>query len=155
MTDKWQAKRELVMRKCVETRHVAALGMEFAGIDETGVSLRLPYDERFIGEPSSGVIAGGAVMALMDHCCGIAVGIADDDLEDFDPNLIVTLDLRIDYMRAAAPGKDLIAKGQCYKRTRTAAFVRAVAHDGDPSDPVAAALAVFMVVDPPKPPAAS
>ena len=57
-----------------------------------------------------------------------------------------TLDLRIDYMRPARPQADLIADGHCYKLTRTIAFVRALAHDGDPDDPVATAQAAFALI---------
>jgi acyl-coenzyme A thioesterase PaaI-like protein len=58
---------------------------------------------------------------------------------------IATLDLRIDYMRAAEPGKDVFAKAHCFKVTKNVAFVRAVAYDDDPEDPVAAATAAFML----------
>ena len=42
-----------------------------------------------------------------------------------------------DRIRAATPGKTVIARAECYRLTRSAAFVRGLAHDGDPADPVA------------------
>jgi acyl-coenzyme A thioesterase PaaI-like protein len=61
------------------------------------------------------------------------------------PIPIATLDLRIDYMRAAEPGLDIHARAHCYKLTHTIAFVRATAYDRDPDDPVATAQAAFML----------
>ena len=48
-------------------------------------------------------------------------------------------------MRAAEPGKDIFARAHCFKVTRHVAFVRAVAYETDPDDPVAAATAAFML----------
>jgi len=65
------------------------------------------------------------------------------DLTTFQP--IATLDLRVDYMRAARTGRDLLAQAHCYKLTRNVAFVRAFAFEDDPSDPVAAAQATYII----------
>lgn len=120
--------------------HSKALGLETVSVDATGSVLRLPYADILVGDPETGVIAGGAVTALLDHCCGQAVHSA---MKAF--TTIATLDLRIDYMRPALPGKDVFARAECYKITRSVAFVRAVAYDDDPADPVAAAQAAFML----------
>ena len=58
---------------------------------------------------------------------------------------MATLDLRIDYMRSAVPNMDLIADAECYKITRSVAFVRAIAHQGDKEDLVASSVASFML----------
>ena len=40
---------------------------------------------------------------------------------------------------------DVMARAHCYKLTRSIAFVRAVAYDRDPEDPVATGQATFML----------
>ena len=64
-------------------------------------------------------------------------------MDAFKP--IATLDLRVDYMRAAQPGRDLLAQARCFRLTPTIAFVRGWAFEDDPSDPVAAAQAAYVV----------
>ncbi len=120
--------------------HAMALGIEVVSVDESGAVMKVPYDEKLVGEPNSGVIAGGVVTSLLDHCCGSSVHTAMKTMM-----MIATLDLRIDYMRPATPGKAIWAKAHCYKVTRSIAFVRAVAYDETPDDPVAAAQAAFMI----------
>jgi acyl-coenzyme A thioesterase PaaI-like protein len=55
-----------------------------------------------------------------------------------------TLDMRVDYLRAATPGEPIVGRGECYAVTRSVAFVRGLAHQGDPADPVAHVAASFM-----------
>ena len=53
---------------------------------------------------------------------------------------IATLDLRIDYLKPATIGEDLFARAECYRLTRQIAFVRSVAYQRDPQQPVVARL---------------
>lgn len=115
-----------------------ALNLRLERIEAAESVMRLPYDLRLAGDVATGVIAGGAVTTLLDHTCGQAVWAA---LNDWTP--IATLDLRVDYMRAAKPGLDVLAHAHCYRLTRHIGFVRATAHDGHADDPVATAQATF------------
>ncbi|NRB04420.1 MAG: PaaI family thioesterase [Rhodobacteraceae bacterium] len=120
--------------------HSKDLNMSLEKISKGVAIVSMPYDERLIGDVETGVLAGGAVSALMDTCCGAAVVSHPDN-----PGLTATLDLRIDYMRAATPGQTLRTRAECYHVTKSVAFVRAVATDEDEDRPVATASGAFTV----------
>jgi uncharacterized protein (TIGR00369 family) len=117
-----------------------ALGFELVSTDTARGVMKAPWREDLVGDPDTGVIAGGVITTLLDHCCGLSIKAA---IRDFWPT--ATLDLRIDYMRPAAPRADVFAEAHCYKLTRTIAFVRASAYDADPADPIATAQAAFVL----------
>lgn len=120
--------------------HSNALGMELKELNAGTASISLPYDNRLIGDPDTGVMHGGAISAAMDTCCGAAV-MSHPDVN----GLTATIDLRIEYMRTAKPGDDIVTRAECHHVTRSVAFVRAVAEDSDTSTPVATATGTFMV----------
>lgn len=120
--------------------HSRALGMRLTDIGDGVATIEMPYDTALIGDPRTGVIAGGAVSALMDTCCGAAVMSHPDN-----PGATATIDLRIDYMRAAQPGQTIVTTATCYHVTRSVAFVRATTHDGNADNPVATATGAFTV----------
>lgn len=136
---------ELRQRVAIAKQFMAALPFCQAldmQIDQAGVSeatMSMPYSPMIVGDPETGVVHGGAVSALMDTCCGFAVNLHPDCAKP-----TATIDLRIDYMRPAKPGERIIAKAEVYKATRTVAFVRAIAHDGDAEHPVATATGAFV-----------
>lgn len=120
--------------------HTHALGFQFEALDGEAVILRAPYRADLVGDPDTGVLAGGLVTAMLDHVGGLAVWVA---LGEFRP--IATLDLRVDYMRAAEPGRDLLARARCFRLTHSIGFVRAWAFEQDPDDPVAAAQGAYII----------
>ncbi|MEP1327563.1 PaaI family thioesterase [Pseudophaeobacter sp.] len=120
--------------------HAKELGLVLQDIGDGMARISMPYDEKLIGDPKTGVIHGGAVSALMDTCCGAAVM-----SHPSAPGGTATIDLRIDYMRAATPGQTITTKATCHHITRSVAFVRAVAMDDDTDRPVATAAGAFTV----------
>ncbi|ABC62629.1 PaaI family thioesterase [Erythrobacter litoralis] len=119
--------------------HSGWLDMQFRGIGDDWAELELPWREDLVGEPDRHVLASGPIISLMDMASGLAIWTR---MKRFQA--IATLDLRVDYQRPARERHHVIGRAECYRLTRSAAFVRGVAHDGDPEDPVAHIAAVFM-----------
>lgn len=143
MGDGEEADRELLntaFRDVVP--HNRALGLEVVSVsrDPPAVVVRLPWDERWVGNPDTLTPHGGLLTTLIDIASGAAVY-----LRLRQPIPIATLDLRIDHLRAASPHRDLHARAECYWLTRHVAFTRAVAYHQQPEEPVAAAAATFMI----------
>ena len=122
--------------------HGGALGIRFHAAEAGSVELALDYDEKLIGVAESGIIASGPIISLMDMATSLAVWTR---LGRFRHQ--ATLDLRVDYLRPATPGRTIVGRGECYGVTRSVAFVRGSAHDGDAADPVAHVAATFMFTD--------
>ena len=134
-----EALAALGVRMVEMTPHAASLGLKFVSVEPDAGTLMVPYRQELVGDPRTGVLAGGVITALLDHACGLAVKAAA-----FDTDPTATLDLRIDYMRPAEPRRDVIARAHCYRLTHTIAFVRAAAFEDDPDDPIATAQAAFV-----------
>lgn len=120
--------------------HAKALGLKLTRISNGEAEITMPYNEALIGDPLTGVIHGGAVSTMLDTCCGAAVL-----SHPMEPMSTATIDLRIDYMRAATPGQTITTRATCYHITRNVAFVRATATDDDQDNPVATASGAFTV----------
>ncbi|MEM6306330.1 MAG: PaaI family thioesterase [Pseudomonadota bacterium] len=122
--------------------HAMALGMEVDALGGGEAVVSMPYDAKLVGDPATGVVHGGAVSALMDTSCGAAVM-----SHPSNPAGTATIDLRIEYLRAATPGQRITTRATCYHVTRSVAFVRATAMDEDAATPVATATGTFTVGD--------
>lgn len=132
-------KKAEIAQKFIEAiPHAAALNMRLDEIRDGVAVMSMPYDERLVGDPETGVIHGGAVFSLMDTCAGASVM---SHVEA--PAITATIDLRIDYMRPATPGQRITTRAECYHVTRSVAFVRAVTMDEDTERPVATATGTF------------
>ena len=131
---------ELAARMTEFVPHAAALGMTLIALGQCRGTMTVGWREDLVGDPDTGVIASGVVTALIDHTCGLAINAAFEV-----PAPIATLDLRIDYLRPAAPRAGVTCEAVSYKTTRSIGFVRAEAWDFDRGDLIATAQAAFMI----------
>ena len=117
-----------------------AMNMRCESIGDGLACIHLPYDARFIGDPLTGVIHGGAISALMDTAAG-AAAVSHPKV----PAFAATLNLTVDYMRPAKPGVTVVAHAECYHVSRSVVFVRAHATDGEGDAPLASASGAFSI----------
>ncbi len=120
--------------------HAAFLGMHYHAHGSDWIEIALPWRAGLAGSAQTGVFASGPIISLLDNATSMSVWCRNGK---FRPQ--ATLDLRVDYMRAAAKGATIIGRGECYQMKRSVAFVRGIAHDGDPADPVAHVAGTFML----------
>ena len=119
--------------------HMAALGITPRGHGDGWAELEMPFAPYLVAYPDFGTVASGAIYALMDSTAGLAASIARDELSP-----VATLDLRLDYLRAPRPRATIIGRAECVRMTRTIAFMRGIAHDGEATDPIATMAGTFM-----------
>ena len=120
-------------------KHCQVLGMKVTDANADSVTIELPYNESHVGNPTTGVIHGGVLTTLMDTASGTMVINALPQME-----LCPTLDLRVDYVRAAEPKKSIFAFAEAYRVSRNVVFTRCTVHQGDINEPVANCVATFM-----------
>jgi len=120
--------------------HGRALGLEYRDSGPDWAELALPWRKELVGVREGGILASGAIVSLIDTASGTAVWVK---MGHFQP--IVTLDLRLDYLRPATEGETVVARCECYKLTKSIGFVRGIAHGGDPERPIAHSAATFML----------
>jgi len=121
--------------------HSGWLGLQYSDHGENWVELELPWREDLLGEEDRHVLASGPIISLLDMASGMSIW---NTKTAFSP--IATLDLRVDYQRPAKERSAVLGRVECYRLTRSAAFVRGIAHDGDRDDPVATMAGVFMTI---------
>jgi uncharacterized protein (TIGR00369 family) len=135
-----------VANRMAQTAYIAGIGAEVVHCEGGKSKMRLAYGPHLIGNPDTGVVHGGVISGLLDHACGMAVGTALREIKPY-----ATLDLRIDYMKAAEPNADIFVEGEILKVTHEIVFTRGVAHQGSPDNPIAIATGTFMLTSTPFP----
>ncbi|MEL7000487.1 MAG: PaaI family thioesterase [Pseudomonadota bacterium] len=123
--------------------HGNALGMKLHWSKDGASKLSIPWDDRFVGDPETGVLHGGMITVLLDTACGSAIMSWPQKIR-----ATATLDLRIDYMRPATKGEAVFARAECFRMTRSVGFARAVAYHTDTDDPIAMATGTFIIERP-------
>lgn len=121
--------------------HTGWLGLRFTDQGDNWVELELPWREDLLGDASRPVLASGPIISLMDMASGMAIWQTRGTFV-----AVATLDLRVDYQRPARERASVKGRVECYRITRSAAFVRGIAYDDDLADPVAHVAGCFMTI---------
>ena len=144
MVDESQYKftRLQICKRFVETvRHSMELGLEVVSAVERRVRVRMAWQEKLVGNPDTRVIHGGAVFALMDQAGGLANACASYPHYEITP----TIDMRVDHLRAPAPGEAVVCEAECYRLSQHVTFVRMrVFGENAPDEELATGLATYM-----------
>ncbi|TVR97860.1 MAG: PaaI family thioesterase [Rhodospirillales bacterium] len=120
--------------------HCRALGMKVVELRYGQGFMTVPYDPALVGNPTTGVVHGGVITALLDTLCGLVVMASIPQR-----TALATLDLRIDYLHPATPHVAIMGSAECYKVTDSIAFVRGLAYQETFRDPVATCAGTFML----------
>jgi len=99
----------------------AWLGVELISLDATGIAIRMPWRAEFVSDPERGYTHGGVLASLIDLAADYAVAARLG-------RGAATVDMRIDYHRAAMPGP-LVARAAVIKVGGTLATAEARVFD--------------------------
>jgi uncharacterized protein (TIGR00369 family) len=97
------------------------LGVKLVSLDETGIVSRMPWRAEFVSDPDRGYAHGGVLASLIDLAADYAIAAR---LGRGAP----TVDMRVDYHRAAMPGP-LVARAAVIKVGGTLATAEARVFD--------------------------
>ncbi|MBB5715112.1 PaaI family thioesterase [Sphingomonas aerophila] len=120
--------------------HGGRIGIEYHDHGTDWCELALPWREDLTGDDRTGAMAAGPVVSLLDVAASLAVW---HRRGQFVPH--ATLDLRLDHLRAPRANEGVIGRGECYRIEESVSFVRGIAHEGDPDDPIAHLVGTYMV----------
>lgn len=138
---------ELDPRACFEMlnqhSHNGLIGVQYVANADNWVELAIDYDEKLIGDPQTGFLASGPIISLCDMASGMCIMLTTGKFFQ-----TVTIDLRVDYLCPAKVGHRVTGHMECYRHTRSVAFVRGYAHDGDAGSPIANVTGTFMLLGP-------
>lgn len=133
-------REQLCERYIASVRHSAELGIEMLAAREESVRARLPWQDRLVGNPDTGIIHGGAIFAFLDQLGGLAAAMRVFPAVEITP----TIDFRIDHLRAPDSGRAVVGEACCYRLSEHVAFVRLEAFAEGSDEPVSTGLATYM-----------
>ncbi len=111
-----------MMTKSNSQGHLKALGIEVVKVEIGKVLMKLTYHNDLVASPETGIIAGGAVTALLDTCSGF---VSSTTLEPM--GITATIDLRVDYLRTPELNKPIYAEVEVLRTTQFVVFTRGIA----------------------------
>ena len=80
--------------------HNALIGALYHAHGDGWCELAIPYDARLASDATTGIMASGPILTMMDMVTSMSIWLKTGK---FQPQ--ATLDLRVDYLRPATPGR--------------------------------------------------
>ena len=99
------------------------LGLKVVAVSDDGIELKAAWREEWVVNPGTRHTHGGILATLVDLA-------ADNALLSRLGHAVPTIDMRVDYHRAALPG-DLVAKGKVVKFGKRFSVCEAQVYDQD------------------------
>ena len=121
--------------------HNAAVGLTYVGHGADWMEYRIDWKPELEGVAGSGRIAPSVIYSALDASCALLPYVVTGGMI-----VAPTLELRVDHLRPPTPRKGLVFRGMSIKLTPDMSYTRAIAHEGDPEDPVAIANGTFMPI---------
>ena len=100
------------------------LNLRLVALTEEHVDIALPWREELIADPKARYTHGGVLATMIDLAADYAVAAKLG-------RGVPTIDMRVDYHKAAMPGEELIARGRVIKMGRTIATAEATIRKAD------------------------
>ncbi len=118
---------------------ITHMALQIQDVSTEGVLVRMPFNPDFCVDKDQTLLHGGILTALLDSVFGLANFIAIEGV-----STMATLDLRVDYLRAAHSRSDVIVRAVCYRQTRHIAFNSGIIwFDGHEDEEIARGAASF------------
>lgn len=118
------------------------LGFKVLKIDDSGLELKATWREEWVVNPERRYTHGGILAAVIDVAADYAIAVTFG-------NPVPTIDLRVDYHKAAMPG-DLIAKARVVRMGGQFSTAEAYVYDKD-GTLVASGRGTYFTAPPPAP----
>lgn len=118
------------------------LGFKVLKIDDSGLELKATWREEWVVNPERRYTHGGILAAIIDVAADYAIAVTFG-------NPVPTIDLRVDYHKAAMPG-DLIAKARVVRMGGQFSTAEAYVYDKDGAL-VASGRGTYFTAPPPTP----
>ena len=96
---------------------ITHMALEIEKVSSEGVRVRMPFNPDFCVDKDQTLLHGGILTALLDSVFGLANFVTIKGVSS-----MATLDLRVDYLRAARSRGDVIVSAHCFRKTRHIAF---------------------------------
>jgi uncharacterized protein (TIGR00369 family) len=93
------------------------MALKIEEVSKEGVLVRMPFNPDFCVDRNQTLLHGSILTALLDSVFGLANLIAIEGI-----SAMATLDLRVDYLRAAQSRADVIVRAHCFRATRHICF---------------------------------